>query len=305
MAASGSERLARAALVASAMLAFGAAGVAIWHRREIAPAPVASSDAGSLDPRSAIADLELRLTRNSRDAEAWRALGWAFFQSGRFAESATAYRRDADLEPNRAESWSALGEALVMAGPGNVPADANAAFRTALRHDPKDPRARYFLAVAKDMAGDHRAAVNDWLALLEESPADAPWYGDVRKAIERVAARDKIDVSARLSALKPVATPQGSAVDAIPGPTPDQMRAAAQLPKGQQDAMVTGMVEGLAVKLKTDPGNVDGWIMLIRSRVQLGQEREARQALRAAMSANPSQADRLRAAADVLGIATR
>ena len=75
-----------------------------------------------------IAGLEARLKANPEDAEGWRMLGCSFFETGRFAESATAYRRAATLARDNADYWSSLGEALVLAGPGDsMPADATAA----------------------------------------------------------------------------------------------------------------------------------------------------------------------------------
>ena len=68
--------------------------------------------------------------------------------------------------------------------------------------------------------------------------------------------------------------------------------------------MARGMVESLEGKLKADPKNVSGWIMLMRSHVTLGQTVKASAALKSATAANPAEAPRLNAAARELGIAT-
>ena len=230
-------------------------------------------------------------------------LGWSFFQTQRYAEAAMAYKRATALKPDNADYWSSLGEALVTAGPGTVPAEARAAFEKAVALDPKDPRARYFIGVAKDMAGDHKGAIDDWFALLKDTPAGAPWEADVRRTIQAVGEKDKIDVATRLAALKPAAPAPGTAAAAIPGPDPDQMRAATQLPAGQQEAMIAGMVEGLAAKLKANPKNVEGWIMLMRSYTTLGRGSDAGVAYRAAVAANPGAKAELEDAAKTLGVA--
>ncbi|MFN3551826.1 MAG: hypothetical protein ACK4UL_01865, partial [Novosphingobium meiothermophilum] len=83
-------------------------------------------------------------------------------------------------------------------------------------------------------------------------------------------------------------------------------KAAANLPKGQQEAMIRGMVEGLEAKLAANPANVDGWIMLMRSRMQMGEPRKAEQALRnglGALSNDSAAARKLREAASSLGVA--
>ncbi|MBA3895794.1 MAG: tetratricopeptide repeat protein [Sphingomonadaceae bacterium] len=293
------SRLSRIALVLAALLALAATATAIWRSR--APTPETATTAPPPSPEQAIAGLEAKLKANPNDPDGWRLLGWSFFATGRYAESATAYKRATQLDPAKAEYWSSLGEALTLAGPGDVPADAKTAFETALKRDPADPRSRYFLAVAKDMAGDHMGAIGDWITLLNTSPADAPWVADVRRAVTQVAAKNHIDVAARLAAIHPTA-PQGTAAAAIPGPTPDQMRAATALPPGQQQAMVDSMVSGLAQKLAANSRNPDGWIMLMRSYTQLGRMRDASAALVSAKAANPEASASLDSAAKELGI---
>jgi cytochrome c-type biogenesis protein CcmH len=250
-----------------------------------------------------ISSLEAKLKADPNDAEGWRMLGWSFFQTQRYAEAAMAYKRATALRPDNADYWSSLGEALVTAGPGTVPAEAKAAFDKAVALDPKDPRARYFIGVSKDMAGDHKGAIDDWFALLHDTPAGAPWEADVRRTIQAVGEKDKIEVATRLAALKPAAPAPGTAAAAIPGPNPDQMRAATQLPAGQQEAMIAGMVEGLAAKLKANPKNVEGWIMLMRSYTTLGRASDAGVAYRAAVAANPGAKAELDDAAKTLGVA--
>jgi cytochrome c-type biogenesis protein CcmH len=250
-----------------------------------------------------ISSLEAKLKANPNDAEGWRMLGWSFFETGRYAESATAYRKAAQLAPKNAEYWSSLGEALVLAGSGDVPKDASDAFKTALSLDAKDPRARYFLGVEQDMAGNHQAAIDTWIALLQDTPAGAPWEADVRKTVEQIAAREKIDVAARLKAIQPAAaTGPAAAVAGIPGPSREQMAAASSLPPGQQQEMVRGMVDSLAAKLTADPKQPDRWMMLIRSRMMLGEGREAAQALQQAITANPGSRGELMQAAKALGV---
>ena len=206
-----------------------------------------------------------------------------------------------------------LGEALVMASDGQqVPPDAADAFRNALKHDARDPRARYFLAVQKDISGDHQGAINDWFALLEDTPADAPYAADIRRVIGQVAENEGIDVAARLARAAPAAPTGGMSTDgpavataAIPGPSSQQMKEAAALPAGQQEAMIANMVDGLDKRLQANPRDANGWIMLIRSRMQLGQTAQAKQALDRGLAAfrnDGAEAKRIREAAAALGV---
>ncbi len=303
-----SSGYAKLVLVIAGLIALSAIIFTFVNRQaQVGPATASPENTQQPDVGAMISGLEAKLKAQPNDADGWRMLGWAFFESGKYAEAATAYARATQLEPGKSEYWSSLGEARVLAGPGNVTADAKAAFEKAFKLDPKDPRSRYFLAVEKDMSGNHKGAIDDWLALLAETPSGAPWEADVRRLIADVGAKEKIEVASRLAAIRPAPPAAGASIAtaAIPGPTPEQMRSASQLPKGQQDLMVQSMVDGLAAKLKANPANESGWIMLMRSRVQLGEVAKAKAALESAKSAfnnDPAATKRLIAAARELGV---
>jgi cytochrome c-type biogenesis protein CcmH len=307
---SGGNRFARYALIAAGIIGIGAVGVSVYQGRTKSSGPPVTANGAAGDVEGQIAELESKLKADPNDANGWRMLGWSLFNTQKYAEAASAYAKATQLEPKNAEYWSSLGEARVMAGDGSMPADAKKAFEQALAIDPKDPRARYFNAVAMDMAGDHKGAIDGWFALLADTPAGAPWEEDVKRIITEVAAKEKIDVAARMKALRPASpapTPGGAAMATapIPGPTPAQMREASGMPKGQQDAMIQGMVDGLEGKLKTNPDNPQGWIMLMRSRMSLGETAKASTALKSARSAFASDTQKrgiVDAAAKELGV---
>lgn len=299
-----STQMGRWALGAAGAITLAAIGIAIMRGDDIpAPAPAQQAQP-SETPDQAIAKLEARLKSNPNDVQGWQLLGWAFFETSRFPEAATAYRRATALSPDKPELWSALGEALALStDKRELPKDAADAFAKAIALDPKDARARYFLAVGKDFAGDHKGALDAWFALLADTPAGAPWEADLRRTIEEVAAREKIDVAARIAAVKPVPAASPSvATAAIPGPTREQMQAASALPKGQQEMMVQSMVDGLEAKLKANPANPNGWIMLMRSRMTLGETARASAAWQSAVAANPGAKAQIDEAARALGI---
>jgi cytochrome c-type biogenesis protein CcmH len=298
--------LSRWALGVAALLAAGAIGVKMWQGQSsaapAAEAPVSAEEVGVL-----ITQLESHLKKNPNDVEGWMRLGWSLYGTQKYAESALAYRRATQLAPDKAEGWSALGEALVVSGEGKVTPDAQSAFAKALAIDPTDARARYFAALSKEQAGDHAAALDGFFALLKDSPADAPWAENVRKSIADIGKAAKIDVSARLAALQPAEPGRGAerAAAAIPGPSTGQMRDAVAMPKGQQDAMIQSMVDGLEAKLKTNPKQLDRWIMLMRSRAQLGESVKAARALadaRAAFAGDAAALSQLNDAAELLGV---
>ncbi|TMM47391.1 tetratricopeptide repeat protein [Qipengyuania marisflavi] len=271
--------------------------------------------AGGEEPAAlTIEDLQRRADAAPDDSVAWQELGFARYERGEFAEAVTAYARATELDPDQAILWSALGEARVMASARDpLPVEALIAFEQALKIDPDDPRAGYFLAVKRDLAGDHEGAIADWLALLAKTPPGAPWESDLARTIEQVGKVNDIPTEARIKAAQearggtfaaaaPAPAPTLAAAQGIPGPSADQIAAARTMSPGQQREMAEGMVASLESKLKANPANVDGWAMLMRSRATLGQTDLARKALADALAANPGAAQRLRSEAEVLGI---
>jgi len=305
----------------SRVLLFGALvifiiAIAIGASRNFGSASEPTAAAGRNDigvnaagPDAVIASLEERTRKDPSDVEAWQLLGWSYFENGRYLDSANAYGKATKLEPARAVYWSSLGESLVMADERNpMPKAAKAAFDKAIILDPKDPRSRYFLAVSKDLDGDHKGAINDWLALLTDTPKDAPWESDLIRTVEQVGKVHKIDVTESLASTQKKRASDLSgilksiAAAPIPGPSKTDMAQAAKLPPGQQQQMVSSMVEGLETKLANNPKNVDGWIMLMRSRITLGETAKAKAALTRSVAANPEAQSKLLKEAQILGV---
>lgn len=303
----GKMPLARIALLLAALIAAFVVGVAIMRKPAVS-APVEAASAAGEAPQS-IEALEKRTKAQPDDVSGWRMLGAAYFVADRFDDAARAYGKASELAPGEPAIWSALGEARVMASKSDpMPGPAAEAFARAVALDPKDPRARYFLAVKRDLTGDHQGAIADWLALLADTPADAPWRADLVRTIEQVGKIHKVDVAPQLAAAQakapapqmPAAMPV--AAQGIPGPTAQDLAAAGSIPPSEQRQMAEGMVSRLEAKLKDQPKNPEGWVMLMRSRITLGQPDKAAQALKDAIAANPDKAPMLREQATVLGV---
>ena len=315
------RRLGRAALAGAAAIACVSVAYALLRDDDRGDSPSVAMEDGAQTPMNAeemLRGLQERVGADPEDVEGWQMLGFAYFELGRHADAARAYRRATELKPDNAVFWSSLGEALVMQSEQDpMPADAVSAFERAVSLDPKDPRARYFLGVRKDLGGDHEGAIADWLKLLGDTPPGAPWDADLRRTIEQVGKINKIEVADRVAAVRPAVSGSNAmgsadphaglaggsvAAQAIPGPTREQMQAASALPPGQQQMMVDGMIAGLEAKLQDNPKNIGGWIMLMRSRMTLGEGVKAKDAFTRAIAANPAQAQRLKDEARILGV---
>ena len=142
---------------------------------------------------------------------------------------------------------------------GKITAEAQAAFGRALALDPKEPKARLFLAMGLIQQGKTTEAKSALEVQLAAAPPNAPW----RPAIENALA----------SLEKPIAGKIAK------GPTQEEADAAAQMSGEDRLAMIESMVAGLAAKVKQNPDNVSDWQKLIRSYVVLGKKDDALKAL--------------------------
>ena len=281
-------------------LGLGAAGLAValyvtaGRPPPAGPTPLAAPEGGASAPHPGgdvagmMSALEARMKRSPDDVGGWRMLGWSYMRVGRYAEAVDAYRAMMRLSPGTAEDESGLGEAVTRAAGGVVTPAATEAFRKAVASQPREPRARYYLALAKEQQGDRAGAMRDWIDLLRGAPADAPWVPEVRTFVEQVARADGEDIERRLP---PVSASSSSSAAAS---TADPSR-----------AMIEAMVDGLDKRLQSHPDDTAGWVRLLRSRMVLGEsDRAARSYRRAwrALADQPAQQDQVQAAARALGV---
>ena len=244
-----------------------------------AAAAMGGSDQPVGDVDSMIARLADRLKTNPNDGEGFRMLGWSYLMTGHPDQALEPYKRAMQLLPRQANAYAGYGEALVAVAKNRVTDEAKASFDRALALDPKEPRARYFHALWQSQNGQQREALDKWIALANESPADASWQADLRKQIDETAAALGQNVAGRIK------TAASSANPAMPALKGADVQAAEQLPAGERQAMINGMVEGLAARLKANPRDADGWVKLMRSRMVLGQGDQAARDLASARAA--------------------
>jgi cytochrome c-type biogenesis protein CcmH len=295
------------ALGAAAVLAIAAVGIAAFRSNDPVAAPAEATGNAQAAPSLAesIAALQEQLRRDPDNHEAWFMLGLALRDDLRLQEAEQAFRRAMELAPQNAEYTAYAAEMVLLAATRAnrpPPPEAERLFRRALELEPGNAQARFYLATLKDQAGDHRGAVDDMIALLRDAPAGEAWPQQVRESVLAIARLHDIDVEGRLPPPQPA--PAG-ATAAIPGPSREQMEAARGIPPSQQDAMVRGMVERLAARLRQNPRDADGWIRLMRSRMVLNDPAAAREALNSGLAAFEGDAatqTRLRQAAQQLGV---
>lgn len=213
-----------------------------------------------------LARAESHLAANPADARGWAVIAPVYMRLGRFDDAVAAYRRIIEIDGSSAERQANLGEALFNAAGGLVTEAAKTAFDTAVAADPKDIRARFYLATSMAQQGDMQAASAAWQAMLTDLPAETPWRGAVQGALDEVARRT-------------AAAAPGSGAAPAPGPAQADVDAAAEMSPEDRTAMIQSMVTRLDERLRDNPKDTDGWKRLVRSYMVLGDAAKARDAL--------------------------
>lgn len=252
-------------------------------RTDVAQAgrPTALSEHQGGPLAESIASLEARLLEQPDDLDGLLLLSRTYSAIGDDANSARILKRLIDIGEADATLMGDYAEAVVRAANGLVDPSAVAAFNEVLRADPKDPRARYYLALGDAQAGLSEKAVGQWAEILREAPPDATYAPAIRKIVDAIIEDAGLDAAS--FDLPDVASPRG--------PTQSDIAAAARMSEDDQRAMIRGMVDNLEARLEENPKDVDGWLRLIRSRQVLGEPEKVASALERALAANPESAE--------------
>lgn len=329
----------------------------------------AAAELAALEAR--IAELNANVKTDPHDVASWSELGHLYAAHERYREAADALGKAYDLSGKAPARAVDFAEALVLADRGVVGAEAKQLFGVALAAEPRNPRAHFYLGLAKVQTGDPRGGLQEWLELEADSPPDAPWLATLTQRIAEVAKDNNIDnatldqmrqtahatVTARVKAAatankgagaiigsEPPATPPGESAGqtggqtaekpagtaesngtkaaesdksqsadqtagaespgttpaptegsvgtaAPPSPSEADIEAAGRMKKEDQIAMIRGMVDRLAARLKTEPNDLTGWRRLGRSYLVLGEADKASDAYAHAAGLAPKNVD--------------
>lgn len=226
-------------------------------------------DAQPLD--GLVAQVEQHLEQNPTDGRGWSVLAPVLLRIGRYDDAVRAFHNSITYNGESAERRADLGEAIAAAAGGVVTAEAKGEFEHALKLNADEVKASYFMGLAAEQDGHKDDAAKIWHAMLDKAAPDAPWRPLVQAALVRVGS--------------PATAPALS----------DQTVAAAQNMKaGDRDAMIRGMVDRLATRLKQNGDDVDGWLRLVRAYLVMGDRDKAKGALTDARQAVSNDAERLR-----------
>lgn len=183
---------------------------------------------------------------------------------------------------------------LVLAVDGYVSPEAEAALDRVLADEPLNGIARYYKGLVYGQSGRHDLAFETWNALLLDSRMGDPWVPMLMGQMENVS---------RAAGIRWQIPPLP---DAERGPSRDDIEAASDMSAADRQAMIQGMVDGLAERLAREGGPPEDWARLIRALSVLGQTERASAIWTEAQTAfdgYPDAIDQIRLAAEDAGIA--
>ncbi|MBI5318931.1 c-type cytochrome biogenesis protein CcmI [Bradyrhizobium sp.] len=216
-----------------------------------------------------VAQVEAHLEKNPTDGRGWTVLAPVLARLGRSDDAVRAWRNAIAYGGDSSERRADLGEALIAAAGGVVTGEAKGEFERALALNADEVKASYFLGLAAEQDGRTGDAASIWKAMLAKAPPDAPWRGLVQAALSRVGV-------------------------VAPALSDDTMAAAREMTETDRNAMVRGMVDRLAARLKQNGDDVEGWLRLVRAYLVMGEREKAVTARADARQAVANDADRLR-----------
>ncbi|TDR88974.1 c-type cytochrome biogenesis protein CcmI [Enterovirga rhinocerotis] len=224
---------------------------------------------------AALRQVEGHLAANPDDGRGWDVVAPIYLRLGRFADALRSFRRAREIGGDNAARLLGEAEALVGTQQGRVTAEAAALFEKVVALEPASAPARYYLALAREQAGDRDAARSGYRVLLSDASDDAPWLPVVR---DRLARLDGAVVA-------PAFGPSGTS------PAPVQ-----RLPAGAVTPEIQAMVGGLDERLRAGGGSEEEWTRLVRSLVVLDRRADARDRLakaKTALAGDPAAVGRL------------
>ncbi|AZQ67461.1 c-type cytochrome biogenesis protein CcmI [Silicimonas algicola] len=205
--------------------------------------------------------LRAALETRPNDAQGLALLAQNEARLGNFTAAREAQEKliAAKGEDATADDLSMLVDMMVFAAGGYVSPEAEARLRRLTDLDPENGAGQYYAGLMLAQNGRPDRAFPIWRRLLETGAPDAPWVPVIRAEIEGLAAAAGVDY----------------AVPAERGPTSADVEAAADMTDEDRQAMIGGMVEGLAERLATQGGPPEDWARLIGALAVLGESERA------------------------------
>lgn len=176
--------------------------------------------------------------------DGWILLARSLSRSERYKEAAETFIQATALAPNDPDLYVGAGENFYFYAEGVIGIDAEKAFLKARELDANHPGARYYLAVLQAQQGNEKEALEIWIKLFRDSPADAPFMAILERRITEAAEKTNMDLGTLFD---------DKADQTMTGPSEQDIAAASEMSAGDRQAMIASMVERLSARMEDAP----------------------------------------------------
>lgn len=255
------------ASVVALLIVTGSAGMYRWLGNPRAMDPVAASNAERDKVMQMVEGLAQRLKTNPDNPQGWAMLARSYKVMGRVDDAISAYQKAGSLIETEPDLMADYADLLAVRAGDNLQGAPMELVRKALVINPKHPMSLMLAAAQSYREGNFKQAVAHWETLVAELPPESPDAAQLQSYIAD--AREKGGLAGAKPAPKagPKAADSGAATSPSGNATP--ANAAAGNPQ------ILQMVERLATRLQSNPGDLEGWARLARSYKVLGRMADA------------------------------
>lgn len=202
----------------------------------------------------AIKTIQQHLEDKPMDQKAWEVLAKTARSVRDFSTAANAFGQLAVLDPMKAQWRAQQLEAMIAMSGGQISPAARLVLGKLIEDFPDHAAGQYYLGLAKLQAGDETGAKATWTALADRSAPDAPWMPLLQRQLSGLGV-------------------------APPKLTDEQMASVQGMSDEERQAFIASMMARLEARLESAPDDADGWMMLARSHLTMGDKEAAIDAL--------------------------
>lgn len=248
----------RTAAVIALLLPLGAAGMYWWLGTPQAIDPASAAKAEEDKIMQMVDGLAARLKANPDNPKGWAMLARSYKIMGRLAEAQEAFAKIGPLLDTDPDLLAHYADLLATRVGDRLEGQPMALVNKALALNPLHPMSLMLAGTAAYQQNDYAGAVRHWEKLLPLLEPGSPDAQQMQSNIDEARLKGGMKAS-------PASRANGASTAPAQGQAPD-------------NAQIVQMVEGLAARLKANPGDLEGWARLARSYKVLGRLQEAEEA---------------------------
>lgn len=236
------------------------------------------------EARERLQQMEQQLQETPEDAYTALQVARARLRAGERDAALVLLDRAIELSDGDGALLGAVIEARVAAFGGTIDGRTAQLIEAASESAPDNPRVRFYEGYLAEKQGRVETAIDLWVALLADSPADAAWVEPVRQELAR------LDPTAAAAART---LPPGTL---LPGSLPPGAQSVMEMDPAEQAAFMADRITNLRIRLAEDPADLEGWRMLARVERTMGDVEAAAEALAQVATLSKSTEDQIAAA---------